>query len=91
MKPHLLAALLVAPVLLPSCSKHSADDEARPTTTVPAAPVPPPEAPLQPSAQPDDSGLVTPDDLADRAAAEITQDNLEQQLDSLEKEIGSAH
>lgn len=80
----------MAPALLPCCSKQSDDDEAKPTTTVPAAPVPPPEAPLQPSAQPDDSGLVTPEDLTDRAAAEITRDNLEQQLDSLEKEIGGA-
>ncbi len=89
MKPQHLA---LCALLALGCSKHEAQESTPPpTTTLAPAPVGPPVAPAAATAaaaEPeDDAAVVTADDLASEAAKEIGEEDLEKQLDAVEKEI----
>lgn len=84
-----IAALLLTFV---ACSKKEESQERVSTNPSVAQPLPTtaPEAkPVEP-ADDDDSGLVVPDELEEKANEAITVKNLESQLDDLEKEIGKS-
>jgi hypothetical protein len=77
---------------LGACSKTEAISEGpRPTTTQTPLPVDPPApaASAMDAGREEDTDLVVPSDLEEKAKEEISATNLEKQLDALEKEIGS--
>jgi len=82
-----LASALVLTSLAAGCSKPSAD--ASPSASPVAATPPPPAASLAsaPSVDPSLDSLLTPEDAEDAAEHRITEQNLESELDRLEREI----
>lgn len=70
-----------------ACSKPSTD--ATPSASPVAVTPPPPAASLAsaPSVEPSPDSLLTPEDAEDAAEHRITEQNLESELDRLEREI----
>lgn len=84
----LAPALLLAasPWLVAGCSKPSGDT-AGPSATALTPPSPSQATELAPSTGPNARPVLTPEDAEDAAEHRITEQNLESELDRLEREI----
>lgn len=91
MSPNLWRALAAVPLLVAGlgCSRPSGDGSGASASSTPAAPplAAPSLSPQAPSATPSDRPVLTPEDAEDAAERRITDQNLESELDRLEREI----
>jgi hypothetical protein len=76
-------------LMLPACSRSSSDGTSATSalTAPPAPPAVPSLTPEAPSASPTAGPVLTPEDAEEDAGHRITEQNLESELDRLEREI----